>query len=75
MNAFGPDTLIWNTEEQKEKAVNFLDLAITLDKNGTLTTKTYQKEDNFYLYWTPNSYQPPSILKSFVYGQFHRYFW
>ena len=52
-----------------------MDLTITLDENGTLTTKTYQKEDNLYLYQTPNSCQPPSILKSFVYGQLYRYFW
>ena len=74
MNAFGLNTLKWKTEKPTE-TVNFLDLTITLNKNGTLTTKTYQKEDNLYLYRTPNSCQPPSILKSFVYGQLHRYFW
>ena len=49
MNAFGPNTLKWKTEKPT-KTVSFLDLTITLDKNGTLTTKTYQKEDNLYLY-------------------------
>ena len=73
MNTFGPDTLKWKTEKPTRK-INFLDLTITLDENGTLTTKTYRKEDNLYLYWTPNSCQPPSILNDFVYGQLHRYF-
>lgn len=74
MNTFGPDTLKWKTEELT-KEVNFLDLTIMLDENTALATKTYKMEDNLYVHQTSNSCQPLSILKSFVYGQLHRYFW
>ena len=76
MNAFRPvgKYLTWETNEPKN-TVNFLDLSITISANGTITTKTYQKEDNKYLYSTPDSCQPKINIKNFVYGTLHCCFW
>ena len=76
MDAFGPvgKRLTWETDDP-QSTVNFLDLSIIISDNGTITTKTYQKEDNKYLYSTPDSYQPKITLKNFVYGTLHQYFW
>lgn len=76
MDSFGPKEkrLTWDTE-QPSLSVNFLDLTVTLLPDGTLRTKTFQKSYNRYLLRTPLSCQPDYILKSFVYGAIHRYFW
>ena len=76
LNSFGPThkRLTWDTNTPSS-SVDFLDLTITISTTGILTTKTYQKPQNTYLYWTPNSCQPPSYLKSFVYSSLHRYYW
>ena len=62
--------LKWEVEEPKQ-TVNFLDLMIGITNKGNITTKTFQKQQNTYLYWTPTSCQPPLILKSFIYGTLH----
>lgn len=76
MNNFGPadKRLTWDTEKP-QTTVNFLDLTVTITPTGTISTKTFQKTDNTYLYRPPTSCQPPSILRSFVYGSLHRYYW
>jgi hypothetical protein len=76
MNNFGPigKRLNWEVEQPSIK-VDFLDLTITIQKDGTIATKTFQKMMNLYLYRTPESCQPESIVRSFVYGALHRYFW
>jgi hypothetical protein len=52
---------------------NFLDLTISINSDGTITTKTYQKPTNLHLYIPPNSAHPPGILKSIIYGNLQRY--
>ena len=76
MNDFGPTNkrLHWTTE-QPATTIDFLDLTITIQDDGTITTKTFQKTMNLYLYRTPDSCQPANILYSFVYGLIHRYYW
>ena len=76
MDGFGPSNknLTWDVEEPSD-SVDFLDLTVTLDENGTVTTKTFQKDVNTYLYRTPNSCEPPTHLKSFIYGAIHRFYW
>ena len=76
MDDFGPagKRLTWETEPLLD-TVNFLDLTITIETTGRLTTKTFQKTDNKHLYRTPNSCQPQCTLRSFVYSSLHRYFW
>jgi hypothetical protein len=76
MNDFGPENkrLHWKTEQPTD-SVDFLDLTVTIQPDGTITTKTFQKKMNLYLYRTPDSCQPESIIRSFVYGAIHRYYW
>ena len=76
MNDFGPinKRLHWTTE-QPSNSIDFLDLTITINEDGTITTRTFQKTMNLYLYRTPDSCQPANILYSFVYGLIHRYYW
>jgi hypothetical protein len=76
MNNFGPEgkRLHWTTETPSDSA-DFLDLTITIQKDGTIATKTFQKKMNLHLYRTPESCQPESILRSFIYGAIHRYYW
>jgi hypothetical protein len=76
MNNFGPENkrLHWKTE-QPANSVDFLDLTVTIQSDGMITTKTFQKKMNLYLYRTPESCQPESIIRSFVYGALHRYYW
>jgi hypothetical protein len=52
-----------------QKTVNFLDLTITINSNGLLTTKTYQKPTNLHLYLPPTSAHPPRVLKSIIYAK------
>jgi hypothetical protein len=76
MNEFGPATkrLHWKTEQPAD-TVDFLDLTVTIQPDGTITTRTFQKKMNLYLYRTPDSCQPESIIRSFIYGALHRYYW
>ena len=41
--------------------------------NGRITTKTYQKAMNLYLYIPSHSAHPPGMIKGMVYGLLHRY--
>lgn len=76
MNNFGPIEKRLNWEvELPSITVNFLDLTITIQEDGTITTKMFQKKMNLHLYRTPESCQPESILRSFIYGAIHRYYW
>ena len=55
-------------------SVNFLDLTITIDGNGNISTKTYQKPMNLFLYIPPHSAHPPGLMKSLVFGLLNTYF-
>ena len=46
------------------KTVNFLDLTIQLETDGTITTKTFVKPMNLHLYIPPLSAHPHGVLKS-----------
>jgi hypothetical protein len=76
MNSFGDDgaRLEWESPGPS-RAVDFLDLHIKLNPNGSITTSTYQKPMNLYLFRPPTSAQPPSILYGLIYGTLHRLFW
>jgi len=50
----------------------FLDLNISL-QNSTITTSTFQKNLNLYLYIPPRSAHPPSCLKGLIAGELRRY--
>jgi hypothetical protein len=55
------------------KSVNFLDMTISI-LDGRIVTRTYQKEDNPYLYITPFSAHPPGMIKGTIYGLVRRYY-
>ena len=76
MNDFGEvgKRLKWEATSPTN-SVLFLDLQVSITDTGTITTSTYQKARNNYLYRPPSSAQPPHILYSLIYGTLHRYFW
>jgi hypothetical protein len=68
-NSFGK--LRWEFSKRLQE-INFLDLQITIKRNGKLSTRIYEKEENCYLYLPATSSHPPGNLKSLVYGMVHR---
>jgi hypothetical protein len=77
MDDFGPPgkRLKWESEDGPGRSAHFLDLEIHLQDDGSIQTRTYQKDMNLYLYRPPTSAQPDSILYGLIYGTLHRYFW
>ena len=76
MDDFGPEgkRLEWEATEPTD-SIPFLDLRVNITATGDISTTTYQKERNNYLYRPPSSAQPDNILYSLTYGTMHRYFW
>ena len=64
--------LTWKTTSLLTTA-DFLDLTISINNEGNITTKTYQKEMNLYLYIPPHSAHPPGMLNSLLIGCLRRY--
>ena len=56
---------MWTTEEPAKKMV-FLDLTIRIEK-GKITTTTYQKPMNLYLYLASQSNHSPALVKAIIY--------
>jgi hypothetical protein len=82
MDDFGPTGkhLQWESEDGPGRSTHFLDLEIHLleihlQDNGSVRTRTYQKDMNLYLNRPPTSAQPDSILEGLIYGTLHQYFW
>ena len=66
--------LKWDFPEKgSSRSVNFLDLTLTI-KGNRITTKTYQKPQNPYLYLPPHSAHAPGIMKGVIYGQLRTYY-
>jgi hypothetical protein len=75
MNSFGePGHRLEWTSEPPSRTVDFLDLTIHIGDDGRITTKTFQKEMNLFLYIPPISSHAPSVLQGLIYGQLRR-FW
>jgi hypothetical protein len=53
--------------------VNFLDMTISI-QDSIISTKTYQKEGNPYLYINPSSAHPPGMIKGVIFGSIKCYF-
>lgn len=64
--------LKWEVEPPS-KEVNFLDLTISLNPDGNITTQTYVKANNLHLYIPPNSAHSKGVLKSLIFGNVQRY--
>jgi len=69
LNQFG--ALRWNVEPLTT-STTFLDLSLSI-KEGRITTTTFQKPLNLYLYIPPLSAHPPSCLKGLISGEIYRY--
>ena len=65
--------LDWITTDLSRK-VDFLDITISVDVNGNLWTKTFQKPMNLFLYIPPHSAHPPGLMKSLIYGLLKTYY-
>ena len=65
--------LEWDTTSLRT-SVDFLDITITLGDDGTLSTKTFQKAENLFLYIPPHSSHPPGLMKSLVFGLLLTYY-
>jgi hypothetical protein len=65
--------LRWETEDLST-SVNFLDLTIAFKPDHSLSTRTFQKEMNLYLYLCPSSSHPPGVWKGLIFGSLRR-FW
>ena len=76
MNSFGDDRLRLEWElPGPTRNVDFLDLNIQLNPNGSITPSTYQKPMNIYLFCPPTSTQLPINLYGLIYGTLHWLFW
>jgi hypothetical protein len=64
-------SLKWNVEPLTH-STNFLDLTITI-KNQHITTTTFQKPLNLFLYIPPLSAHPLSCFKGLITGEIYRY--
>jgi hypothetical protein len=69
LNSWG--SLKWMIESPSYQ-MHFLDLNITLSRSK-MSTSTYQKEMNLYLYIPPKSAHPPSCFKGLIHGELQRY--
>jgi hypothetical protein len=73
MNDFGtPGARLEWEATPPGREVNFLDLHLRLDPaSGSISTSSFQKPTNLYLYRPPTSAQPASNLYSLHYGTLH----
>jgi hypothetical protein len=65
-------SLSWEVE-QPARSVNFLDLTIAIESDGSITTRTFVKAMNLHLYIPPTSAHPKGVLKSLIFGNLQRY--
>jgi hypothetical protein len=63
--------LQWEVSDRCSQ-VDFLDITITLQGNGYITTKLFEKALNLYLYIPPHSAHPPGVLTGLVFGNTYR---
>ncbi|KAL7476883.1 hypothetical protein ACHAW6_008090 [Cyclotella cf. meneghiniana] len=68
-NNFG--ILKWDVTRPK-LAVNFLDLELTIE-NGRITSKTFQKPNNPYLYIPPHSAHAPGMINGIIFSLLQTY--
>ena len=57
------------------RTIDFLDVNITLNDDGHVSTRIFEKALNLHLYLPPHSCHPPGVLKGIIRGmmlQFHR---
>ena len=65
--------LTWDFKERTDQ-INFLDIKVSINKRGKISTNLHEKELNPYLYITPGSSHPPGVLKGLILGNCYRIF-
>jgi len=60
------------TSESSRRNINFLDVTLSKDEKGYLSTDVYQKPTDTHNYLHNNSSHPPHCMKSIPYSQFLR---
>lgn len=65
--------LEWEVDKPARE-VNFLDLTLTIQPDGSLASRSFIKPLNLQLYIPPQSAHSPGVLKSIIYGNVLR-FW
>jgi hypothetical protein len=65
-------TLKWTCDGHVEDLI-FLDLRISITPTRQIHYKTYQKEQNLYLYIPPGSAHPKNMLFGLIYGRLRAY--
>ena len=71
MNSF--PGLTWEFSE-RSKAVDFMDMTITINNSNTIETTLFEKRLNLHLYIPPHSAHPPGLLPGIVYSTLFRIF-
>jgi hypothetical protein len=69
MNDFGQ--LRWTFSDRSLKA-DFLDLSLTLEFDGSVTSTLFEKQLNLHMYLPPHSSHPPGALRGLIFGMTHR---
>ncbi len=69
IGSFG--TLRWTFTEPSLQ-VDYLDITIRIDSEGSIQTTLYEKALNLYLYLPPHSSHPPGVLTGLIYGMIRR---
>lgn len=54
------------------KSVVFMDMVISIEEDGYITTTMYEKPTNLHLYIPPHSAHPPGLLTGIIHGTVHR---
>jgi hypothetical protein len=69
MNDFG--RLRW-TFSARSLTADFLDLSLTLEYDGEVTSTLFEKQLNLHMYLPPHSAHPPGALRGLIFGMTYR---
>jgi hypothetical protein len=69
LNLYG--SLKWDVSE-RSKQVDYLDLTISINNTGRITTTLFEKVHNLYLYLPPHSNHPKGMLRGLIFGSLFR---
>jgi hypothetical protein len=65
--------LRWEFSE-RTRSTEFLELELNIERDGSLSTRLYEKALNLYLYLPPHSAHPPGVLKGLIHGRIFQIF-
>mmetsp|Transcript_25192 Transcript_25192/g.40862 ORF Transcript_25192/g.40862 Transcript_25192/m.40862 type:complete len:678 (-) Transcript_25192:58-2091(-) len=59
--------LSWDFDPRTQ-SMDYMDMTVTIEEDGRITTSLYEKEMNLYQYLPPNSCHPPGVLTGLIMG-------